>query len=84
MLGIGLDGTDGHMRLTRGKNFQLVGGSEQTHAVMQETAIKINEHVDRTGKRLEDVSRSQLSDICNEVRESIGHKDEERPKQDEA
>lgn len=83
MLGIGLDGTDGHMRLTRGKNFQLVGGSEQTHAVMQETAVKINEHVDRTGKRLEDVSREQLSDICNEVRESIGHKDRERPKQDE-
>ncbi len=83
MLGIGLDGTDGHTRLTRGKNFQLVGGSEQTHAVMQETAIKINEHVDRSGKRLEDVSREKLSDICNEVRESIGPKDEDRPKRDE-
>ncbi len=81
MLGIGLDGTDGQVRLTRGKNFHLVGGSEQTHAVMQETAIKINEHVDQTGKRLEDVSRQQLSDICNEVRESIGRPDEGPPKE---
>lgn len=81
-MGVGLDGADGHVRLTRGKNYQLVGGSEQTHAVMQETAIKINEHVDRSGKRLEDVSREKLSDICNEVRESYGHKGEEPPKED--
>ena len=82
LLGIGMDGTDGHVRLTRGKNYQLVGGSEQTHAVMQETAIKINEHVDRTGKPLEHVCRKQLRDICNEVHESIGRRDEEPPKED--
>ncbi len=40
----------------RGKNFVLCGGSEETHAVMQETATKINEHLDRRGQRLEDVS----------------------------
>ena len=79
LLGIGLDNTDGQVRLTRGKNYQLVGGSEQTHAVMQETAIKINEHVDRTGKRLEEVSREQIIDICHEVRESFGQSDEGRP-----
>ncbi|MBN2291665.1 MAG: hypothetical protein JXM70_04530 [Pirellulales bacterium] len=84
LLGIGFDGTDGHVRLTRGKNFHLVGGSEQTHAVMQETAIKINEHVDRAGMRLEDVSREQISDICNEVRESYGQTDEKRLGEDEA
>ena len=84
MLGVGLDGTDGQVRLTRGKNFHLVGGSEQTHAVMQETAIKINEHVDQAGKRLEDVSRKQLSDICNKVRDSIGRTDKEKPKENEA
>ena len=79
LLGVGLDAKDGQVRLTRGKNYQLVGGSEQTHAVMQETAIKINEHVDRAGKRLEDVSHKQLSDICNEVHESIGQISDGRP-----
>jgi len=72
LLGIGLDHDDGHTRLTRGKNFLLCGGSERTHAVMQETAVKINEHLDSHGKRLEDVSVRELRDICKDVADSIG------------
>lgn len=71
MLGLGLDNDDGHTRLTRGKNFVLVGGSQQTHAVMQETAVKVNEHLDRRNKRLDDVSVGELRDICHEVAESV-------------
>ncbi len=71
LLGVGLDNDDGHTRLTRGKNFVLVGGSEETHAVMQETATKINEKLDRRGKRLENVSTGELRDICREVSESV-------------
>lgn len=72
LLGIGLDGNDGHTRITRGKNFYLYGGSQDTHAVMQETAVKINEQLDQRGKQLEDVSTQELRDICQEVRDSIG------------
>ena len=72
LLGLGLDNDDGHTRLTRGKNFVLCGGSEQTHAAMQETAVKINEHLDNRGKQLEDVSVKELKDICHEVADSIG------------
>ena len=71
LLGLGLDSRDGHTRLTRGKNFLLVGGSHDTHAVMQETALKVNEHLDKRGKRLEDVSAGELRDICHEVRDSV-------------
>ncbi len=69
LLGLAFDAADGQTRLTRGKNFVLMGGSEQTHAVMQETAVKINEHLDRRGKRLEDVSAGELRDICREIAE---------------
>ncbi len=72
MLGVGLDNEDGHTRLTKGKNYALVGGSHETHSMMQETAVKINEHLDDRGKRLEDVSVRELRDICDDVRESIG------------
>ena len=72
MLGVGLDNDDGHVRLTKGKNFALVGGSQDTHTQMQETVVKINEQLDNRGKRLEDVSVREFSDICHEVRESIG------------
>ena len=67
LLGLAFDAEDGHTRLTRGKNFVLCGGSEETHGVMRETATKINEHLDRRGQRLEDVSISQLRDICESI-----------------
>jgi hypothetical protein len=72
LLGLAFDNDDGHTRLTRGEKFLLCGGSQRTHAVMQETALKINEQLDRRGKRLEDVSVSELRDICRDVRDSIG------------
>jgi hypothetical protein len=77
LLGLGLDGNDGQVRVTRGKNFLLWGGSQDTHAVMQETAVRINERLDRQGKRLEDVSVGQLRDICHDVADAIGHRKEQ-------
>jgi hypothetical protein len=67
LLGLGLDNEDGHTRLTRGKNFLLCGGSQETHGKMQETAVKLNEHLDKKGKRLEDVSPRELCDILDKV-----------------
>jgi hypothetical protein len=68
LVGMAFDAEDGHTRLTRGKNFVLCGGSDETHAVMQETATKINEHLDRRGRRLDDISLGELRDICESVR----------------
>ncbi|MEM9657975.1 MAG: hypothetical protein AAF961_06390, partial [Planctomycetota bacterium] len=58
----------GQKRITRGPNFVLAGGSQETHSVMQETAIKINEHLDRRGKQLNDVSAAELRDIVTDIR----------------
>jgi hypothetical protein len=66
LLGVGLD-SDGHRRITTGPNFALVGGSEETHQLMTETAIKINEKLAQRGKRLEDVSAQELEDIAHSV-----------------
>jgi hypothetical protein len=72
LLGLAFDAKDGQTRLTHGRNFFLLGGSHETHAVMQETAVKVNEQLDKRGKRLEDVSISDLCNICRDVTESIG------------
>jgi hypothetical protein len=72
LLGLAFDNDDGHTRLTRGKNFLLVGGRQETHAVMQETAVKINEQLDKRSKRLEDVPITELRNIVRDVAESIG------------
>lgn len=74
LLGLAFDAEDGHTRLTRGKNFFLLGGSQETHALLQETAIKINEQLDGSGRRLEDVPLQELRDICRDVVESIHRK----------
>ena len=42
LLGVGLD-SDGHKRITKGDNFAMVGGTEETHDGMVEKAVKINE-----------------------------------------
>ena len=66
MLGVGLD-SDGHKRLTTGPNFILAGGSEETHEVMTEKAIKINEKLAAKGKQLEDVSHEEFDEIAHSV-----------------
>jgi hypothetical protein len=76
MLGLAFDAEDGHKRITKGDNFLLCGGSQETHAVMQETAVKINENLDRQGKKLEDVSIRELRKITREVWEQMGRSGE--------
>jgi hypothetical protein len=66
MLGVGLD-SDGHKRLTTGSNFILAGGSEETHEVMTEKAIKINEKLAAKGKQLEEVSHEEFDEIAHSV-----------------
>lgn len=68
IVGLGLDGTDGHTRITTGKNFKLIGGSKDTHEVMQETALKINEELDRRHKRLEDITPPEFVDILRKAK----------------
>ncbi len=65
LLGLGLDNTDGHKRITRGEKFTLLGGSEETHGRMTETVVKTFEELKRRDKNLETVSRKELSDILH-------------------
>ena len=67
LLGLAPEADDGQTRITKGDNFVLYGGSQETHAVMQETAVKINERLDGRGQRLEDVSVRELSQIARDV-----------------
>ena len=67
LLGLGLDNKDGHVRITRGPNFQLLGGSGETHEMMTETAVKVNEELLRRGKRLQDVSPNEFKDILDRI-----------------
>ena len=71
LLGLGLDNKDGHTRITTGENFKLVGGSAETHGVMQEKAVKMNEDLRRRGETLDSVSCEEFHEIADNLGMSI-------------
>jgi hypothetical protein len=65
LLGVGLDNTDGHKRITTGERFAIVGGSEETHGRMTETVVKTFETLKTRGKQLEQVEPRELAEILH-------------------
>ena len=71
LLGVGLDNNDGEVRLTRGDNFCLVGGSDETHEAMQEKCIKFNEKLRASGQQLEQLERNEFIDLACECKMNV-------------
>jgi hypothetical protein len=68
--GIGLDNTDEHQRVTHSESFLLVGGSEETHEQMQDTAIRFEESLRKRGKTLQETSPQEAADLLRDALES--------------
>ncbi len=75
LLGLGLDSKDGHVRITKGKNFRLYGGSEETHESMQEKVIKLNEQLDKRHKTLDNVKKEEFVEIAKKIGLKISQDD---------
>jgi hypothetical protein len=67
LLGLGFDSKDGHVRITKGKNFRLFGGSHETHEMMQEKAIKFNEQLHKRRKTLDDIDQNEFREISKDI-----------------
>lgn len=63
LLGVGLDGDDGHKRITKAEKFAIVGGSAETHERMTETVVKTFEDLKRKGKELEDTEPKEVAEL---------------------
>ncbi len=66
LLGVGLDNEDGHVRLTHGDNFYIIGGSEETHEIIQEKFIRFSEKLKGKGKRLEQLRKEEFLELADE------------------
>lgn len=66
LMGLGLDNDDGHKRMTKGDNFVLMGGSEETHERMTEKVVKFNERLNRRGKTLDEICPDEFIDLMND------------------
>jgi len=67
LLGLGMDCEDGHIRITKGNNFRIFGGSKETHEMMQEKAIKFNESLTKRGKSIDEIKMKEFYDIAHEI-----------------
>ena len=68
LLGVGLDGKDGHTRITKGEDFFLVGGSAETHEKMQDFTIRLTERLAKRGKRISTAAVDELREIADDIK----------------
>lgn len=66
--GTAYNNQDNHKRITKGENFYLCGGSEKNHNNMIEDVLEFNAIRMKYGKRLEDLTESELHDIVNKIK----------------
>jgi len=67
LIGFGLDDGDDQQRLTRGDQTLIVGGSAQTHAELRATALRMEQELDRRGRRLGDLDPVELAELADVI-----------------
>ena len=78
LLGVGLDGREGDLHITRGENFYLWGGSKKTHEHMRESVLRFNDKVDGRGKKLPEINARELGEIAEELHKEMSDPDRTR------
>jgi len=71
LLGLGLDNDDEQIRITRAKNFELYGGSRETHENMQDKCMRFDELLGAKGKQLGDLERGEFLDMAAECEMNV-------------
>jgi hypothetical protein len=64
IIGLGLDGRGTPHRIITGRECFVLGGSEQTHADILETMLRLEVELERIGQRLGDVAPDELAEIA--------------------
>ncbi|HMP72719.1 MAG TPA: hypothetical protein PKE55_05590 [Kiritimatiellia bacterium] len=72
MIGLAVDGEDGHVRVTHGSNFSVLMGSEPTHEALQGICLQINDALKQQGRALEDLTPDEFAALVREVAQPEG------------
>jgi hypothetical protein len=68
LLGVGLDAEDGHIRVTQGKNYDVLMGSEESHEYIQQLIHKIENALKEKNLSLDDFTPNEFSEFVGSVK----------------
>lgn len=64
IIGLGLDGRGGPHRIITGRDYLMLGGSQETHDEMLETVLRLEVELERRGQELGEVGPEDLAEIA--------------------
>lgn len=67
LLGVATNNQDEHRHITNGDGFTIIGGSQETHEMMQDKAIKFTEKLNKKGKQLHELDHNEFIDLAHEA-----------------
>jgi hypothetical protein len=67
LVGLAVDGQDGHVRISSGKGYDLYQGSPESHAAMQRKAEEFMAVLEARGLTLDNISRDECASVLEEI-----------------
>ena len=67
IIGLGADGFDGHIRITNGNRYEVVQGSELSHALMQQWCEGINERLAAMNKEMHQLTLEEFLAVARDA-----------------
>jgi len=67
LLGVGFDTEDGHTRITKGENHDVLMGSAESHEYLQELIGKIEDELKNRGLTLEDIPPDEFGAFVKSI-----------------
>jgi len=64
LIGFGLDNADDQQRLTRSDQSLIFGGSAETHAELRDTALRMEQELERRGRDLAELDPVELAELA--------------------
>jgi hypothetical protein len=72
LVGVRVEKTDGHSRVSRGRDFLALGGTKEGHEHLRETVAAISDEVGRRGCSMGEVRREEFREIVARAVERVG------------
>lgn len=68
LLGVGFDAEDGHLRITKGKNYDVLMGSDESHEYLQQFIQKIEDELTARNLSLDDLSPEEFREFVKNIK----------------